>query len=140
MPVAIEDTEVRSKFDSYPEKIRERILLIRALIYEAVKEADNIGDIKESLKWGEPSYSSKHGSAVRVDWKKSKPDQYFVFFNCKTKLVDTFNEIYGDIFNFEGNRAIVLNFSDDIPKVELKHCIALSLNYHRIKNLPLLGV
>ncbi|VAW38527.1 hypothetical protein MNBD_GAMMA01-1545 [hydrothermal vent metagenome] len=140
MLVSIEDAEVQVKFDSYPEKVRKKILFIRNLIYEIAKENEAIGAIEESLKWGEPSYSSKLGSSVRIDWKRSKPSQYCVFFHCKTKLVDTFKEIYGDIFDFEGNRAIILNLGDVVPKDELKHCIALSLNYHRIKNLPLLGV
>jgi len=37
------------------------------------------------------------------------------------------------------NKAVA-NLGDKIPLVALKHCIALSLNYHRIKHLPLLGV
>ena len=140
MLVSIKNTEVRVKFDSYPEKVRKKILFIRSLIYEVAREGESIGAIEESLKWGEPSYSSKYGSTVRIDWKKSKPNQYFVFFHCKTKLVDTFKEIYDGIFDFEGSRAIVLSLNDIVPKSELKHCIALSLNYHRIKKLPLLGV
>ena len=86
-----------------------------------------------------PSYLTKHGSTIRMDWKKSQPDQYVVYFNCKTKLIDTFKEIYTDKFNFEGNRAIVFNIKDKVPINELKHCFSLSLTYHKIKHLPMLG-
>jgi len=41
-------------------------------------------------------------------WKASKPNQYALYFHCKTTLVDTFKELYSDVLTFEGNRAIVL--------------------------------
>jgi hypothetical protein len=82
----------------------------------------------------------KGGSTVRFDWKERTPQHYFIFFNCKTKLVDTFRELYSDDLEFEGNRAIVLTLSDPIPRAILQHCIELSLTYKSIKHLPLLGV
>ncbi len=39
----------------------------------------------------------------------------------------------------EGNRAIVFNIKGKIPINELKHCFSLSLTYHKIKHLPMLG-
>ena len=61
-------------------------------------------------------------------------------FHCRTKLLDTFKELYGDKFKYDGNRAIVFNEDDEIATNELKHCISLSLTYHRRKNRPMLGV
>ena len=74
-----------------------------------------------------------------MDWKDKTPDQYAMYFNCNTSLVDTFKEVYGDTFKFAGNRAIVFNETDELPVNELKHCISLALTYHRVKRLPLLG-
>ena len=74
-----------------------------------------------------------------MDWKKSKSEQYALYFHCQTKLVETFKELYRDKFEFEGNRAIVFKENDEIPTDELKHCISLTLTYHRIKHLPMLG-
>ena len=65
-----------------------------------------------------------------MDWKESVPDQYAMYFNCNTRLVDTFREIYGDQFRFEGNRAIVFDEADPIPIDELSDCISLALTYH----------
>ena len=135
----IENPEVYAIFDRYPSEIKEKLMDLRALILETANEIGEIGPVQETLKWGEPSYTSKYGSTVRIDWKEKAPDQYSMYFHCKTKLVDTFKEIYGDVFKFEGNRAIIFQVSDIVPEAELKHCIALSLNYHRVKNLPLLG-
>lgn len=132
--------EVEKVFNNYPQEIREKIMFLRQLIIDTAEETAAVKSLEETLKWGEPSYLTKGGSTIRIDWKKSKPDQYAMYFNCKTKLVDTFKERYKDEFKYEGNRAIVFHKNDTIPINELKHCILLSLTYHSIKNLPMLGV
>ena len=109
-------------------------------ILDTASETEGVGTVEETLKWGEPSYVTKGGSTVRIGWKQSNPHQYAMYFHCKTKLIDTFREIYGDTFTFEGNRAIVFDENDDIPANELKHCILLSLTYKSRKHLPMLGV
>ena len=136
----IKNKEVEKVFDNYPKEIREKLMLLRKLVIETANEADGVKSLEETLRWGEPSYLTKGGSTIRMDWKKSKPDQYAMYFNCKTKLVDTFKERYKDEFKYEGNRAIVFQKNDIIPINELKHCILLALTYHSIKNLPMLGV
>ena len=132
--------EVKKVFNTYPNNIRVKMMLLRQLVLDTAAEIDGVKSIEETLKWGEPSYITKHGSTVRMDWKKSKPDQYAMYFHCKTKLVDTFKELYKDQLKFESNRAIVFNINDKIPVNELKHCISLSFTYHTIKHLPMLGV
>jgi len=136
----IKNKEVEKAFDHYPKGIRKKLMFLRKLVIDTAAETDGVKTLEETLKWGELSYLTKGGSTIRMDWKKSKPDQYAMYFNCKTKLVDTFKERYKDKFKYEGNRAIVFHKNDTIPVNELKHCILLSLTYHNIKNLPMLGV
>ncbi|MGD8927299.1 MAG: DUF1801 domain-containing protein [Thioalkalispiraceae bacterium] len=135
----INNPQVAEIFANYPESVRKKLVRLRQLILDTAKESDDIGELEETLKWGEPSYLATGGSTIRIDWKKSTPEQYAMYFHCKTKLVDTFRELYTDTFNFSGNRAIVFNKNDKIPVDELKYCIYLSLTYHRRKHLPLLG-
>ena len=135
----IEKPEVLAVFNSYPSVMRQKLLFLRGLIFAVAQDIENITPIEETIKWGEPSYLSKNGSTIRMAWKASKPNQYALYFHCKTKLVDTFKELYNDALTFEGNRAIVFNEIDEIPVDEVKHCISMALNYHRIKHLPLLG-
>ena len=71
--------------------------------------------------------------------KAKSPNHISVYFNCRTVLVETFKELYMDTFSFVGNREIILPLSKPIPMQELKHCISMSLRYHSIKHLPLLG-
>jgi len=87
--------------------MRNKLLFLRQLILDTAAELDAVGAVEETLKWGEPSYITKSGSTIRIDWKRSNPKQYAMYFHCKTKLVDTFKELYRDQFKFEGNRAIV---------------------------------
>jgi len=95
--------------------------------------------LEETLKWGEPSYLTKNGSTVRIDWKEKKPNQFAMYFKCTSKLVPTFKKIYANTFEFEGNRAIIFKLNNKIPEKELKHCISMALTYHKIKHIPLLG-
>ena len=130
--------EVKRVIDSYPKEIQDKILQLRQLIFSVAKEVDLT--LRETLKWNEPSYLSKDGSTVRIAWRKSFPNQYGIFFNCKTNLIETFKEIYPQEFTFEGNRILIFALDEELPEKELKHCIQLSLNYHALKHLPLLGV
>jgi hypothetical protein len=136
----ITNPDVSEKFDSYPSHIRKKLMLLRQLVFDTASEIEGLDDLKETLKWGEPSYVTKMGSTIRIDWKKSNPEQYAMYFHCKTKLVDTFKELYRDKMKFEGNRAIIFNENEKIPEEELKHCILLSLTYHSRKHLWMLGV
>lgn len=133
---------VRRVFASFPAEVQQKLLFLRELIFTTAEEDQSIGLLEESLKWGEPAYLTSHsksGSTLRIGWKQSNPEQYALFFNCKTRLVETFREIYPDTFKFEKNRAILFQLTDDIPVEALRHCIILSLTYHRRKKLHLLG-
>ncbi|MEE9326716.1 MAG: DUF1801 domain-containing protein [Cocleimonas sp.] len=138
-PNKIENKIVLSVLHKYPQEIQQNLMNIRSLIIETAQEDAEIGTIEETLKWGEISYLTAKGSTIRLAWKASMPNQYGVYFNCKTKLVDTFKEIYRDTFKYETNRAIILSNKQEIPVKPLKHCLQLALTYHNIKHLPLLG-
>ena len=134
------DPAVQRVFQAYPKDVRQKLLALRQLIFDTAAETEGVKGVEETLKWGEPSYIAKGGSTIRMDWKSDKPDQYALYFHCKTKLVDTFREIYRDDLQFEGNRAIIIDKDNEPPIEELRHCIALSLTYHRRKKLPMLGI
>ena len=130
--------EVASVFDSYPPKIRNKLMHLRQLILDTAASIENVGEIEETLKWGEPSYltpKTKSGSTVRIAWKKSQEEQYSIYFKCTANLVPAFIEKYPKVFKFGGNRSINFNMDDEVPEKELKNCIALALTYHLNKKL-----
>lgn len=132
------NSEVAAVFDSYPEKIKSKLLFLRKLIYDTAESIESVGEIEETLKWGEPSYltpKSKSGSTIRIAWKESQKEQYSIFFKCTANLVPAFKEKFPQKFNFGGNRSIDFNINDNIPVKELKQCIALALTYHMNKKL-----
>ena len=130
--------EVQDKFDSYPLPVRPLMLKLRVLVL-SVAEDSGLGKVDETLKWGEPSYQVKGGSPLRMDWKEQFPDQCFLFFHCQTKLVGTFRELYSDVLEFEGNRAIVLHINKSLSEKAIRHCLELAMRYKSIRHLPLLG-
>ncbi len=136
----IENSKVEAIFKQYPATIQKKLFFLRQLILDTALEIENIEKVEETLKWGEPSYITKKGSTIRIGWKQSSPEQYAMYFNCNTNLVETFKELFGDLFNYEGNRAIVFWENEDIPVDELKQCIAVAVTYHTRKHLPMLGM
>jgi len=130
--------KVAEFFNAVPEPARQRLLDLRRLVMAVGDRVDPLG-VNESLKWGEPSYSTVSGSPVRLGWKRQDPERFALYFHCQTTLVSTFRELYPEAFTFEGNRAIVFQKNDPIPEVELQTCIELALTYHRRKRRPLLG-
>ena len=131
--------EIKAKFDSYPAVAKKKLLELRSLVVELVAEEGLEDSFEETLKWGEPSYIVRGGSTIRMDWKERSPDQYALYFNCNSRLVETFRELYSDILTFEGNRAVMFNLADELPESATKHCLQMALKYHQLKNLPLLG-
>lgn len=132
--------EVKLVFDNYPNKIKEKIENLRRLIFETANQIEDITQLQETLKWGEPSYITKKGSTIRIDWKPKAPEQYAMYFSCSTTLVETFKQVHGNLFDYEGKRAIVFQLDDEIPEQELKSCIRAALTYHRVKNIDRLGM
>lgn len=131
-------TELQSKFSSYPLEAQRQLEAVRNLILSVAKE-NELGTVEETLKWGEASYLVIGGSTIRMDWKPKDPGVIKVFFHCQTTLVETFREIYPEEFAFEGKRAIVLPLNTPVGSGPLSHCIQLALKYHSVKHLPLLG-
>ena len=136
----IESQEAKEVIASYPMLAQEKLLNLRRLILEAAKDAEQVQKLEETLKWGEPSYVTKKGSTIRIDWKEKNPDQYAVYFKCTSKLVPTFKLFFGDIFSYQGNRAIVFDLQQDVPEQELKQCITAALRYHNVKQFTNLGI
>ena len=131
---------VEQVFNNYPDNVRKKLLNLRNLIVETASEIEGLVKMEETLKWGEPSYLVKGGSTLRIDWKKKTPNQYAIYFKCTSKLVPSFKKAYPDTFHYEGNRAIIFQMNDKIPEVALKNCLKAGLRYHKLKQLPNLGL
>lgn len=120
-------------FEPFPADVRQHLLALRELIFSTAAAADGVGELEETLKWGEPAYltsRSGSGSTLRLGWNKKAPTCYAIYFNCHTNLVDTFRSLFPDDFQFEGNRALVFQVGEPVPHDALIFCIGMALTYH----------
>jgi hypothetical protein len=127
------DPAVDAVFSAYPKPLKAKLLALRRLILDTAAATKGVGELQETLKWGQPSYlttATKSGSTIRIDRVKASAKQYAVYFHCQTDLVATFRELYAKALTCAGNRAIIFNLDDAIPESALRHCVGLALTYH----------
>ncbi len=132
--------KVEAAFNNYPDLVKGKMQRLRELVLKTARETDEVTALEETLKWGEPAFITKIGSTLRMDWKEKAPDQYAMYFQCSSRLVETFRSIFGNTFQFEGNRAIVFQMEQPIPEPELTQCIRAALTYHKVKEQVTLGI
>lgn len=128
--------EVAAAFEAYPPKLRAKLLALRTLILETAASTEGVGEVEEALRWGEPSYltsQSRSGTTVRLGLVRGTDDQYAMYVNCQTTLLDTYRALYSDRLSFLGDRGIVLSLDQAVPTDELAHCVALAMRYHADK-------
>ncbi len=133
------DPKVDEIFANYPIHVRDKMDFLRSLVIETAEE-EGIDELEETLKWGEPSFVTNNGSTLRMDWKERSPGQYAMYFQCSSRLVETFRMVFNHTFKYEGKRAIVFQLDQKIPELELKECIKATLTYHKVKHLLTLGI
>ncbi len=64
------DPKVKEVFNNYPKSVRKKLLHLRNLILSVAANVSGLEKLEEGLRWGEPSYLTKYGSTIRIDWKK----------------------------------------------------------------------
>ena len=108
---------------------QSRLAPLRRLILETAAQTKCVGEIAESLKWGEPSYTPAKqaiGSSVRLSPRKD--GSVALHFICHTGLINEFRELYPHLI-IEGKRGIIVDLTKPLPVEELRHCIAKALTY-----------
>lgn len=129
----ISDADVASVFDAYPAPVRIALLTLRGLILETAAQLDGVGPVEEALRWGQPAYltsASGSGTTIRIDAVKSMPGRYALYVHCQTNLIETYKQFYPDELSCDGNRAVLFDVNDPLPRDAVGHCIALALTYH----------
>jgi hypothetical protein len=135
----VSDPEVESVLIRYPAPLRDALLDLRALILETAADLPEIGELRETLKWGQPAYLPKRpriGTTLRIDGLRGEPTGHALFFHCQSSLGQEFRRHYGDALTILGDRSIILGIQEEPPLEPLRHCIALALTYHLRKRSP----
>lgn len=134
------EPQFSAKLAAYPAAARKVLTHLRALVHEVARATPEINDLTETLKWGEPSFVSKKGSTLRMDWKERSPEEYAFYVSCSSQLIPTFRVVFGNDLAFAGNRAILFRLDEPLPEQVVRQCIKAALTYHDRKHLPLLGL
>ncbi len=124
---------VAAAFAAFPEGAGARLSEIRELIFD-VAQAEKVGPLTETLKWGQPSYlteATKSGTTIRLG--QADDDRVALYVHCQTTLVDQYRERYADALSFDGNRAVLIPIKGPLPADALAGAITLALTYHRAK-------
>ena len=134
------DPAFEAKMADYPATVRGKLEFLRELVINTATACPEIEKLEETLKWGEPSFVTKNGSTLRMDWKIKTPDQYQMYFKCTSRLVETFKIVFGNVFEYEKSRAIIFQLDQEVPVPQLEKCIKATLTYHKVKEDITLGM
>jgi hypothetical protein len=115
------------------EPLAEKLVALRKLVLEVAGDNPAIGALEETLKWGEPAFlttATGAGTTVRINRHKKNDDKYALYVHCQTDLIERYRQLYRDRLDFDGNRAVLFNVTDELPVEAVRHCIAMALTYH----------
>lgn len=125
------DVRIKTVFSSYPKEYRKPLLQVRELIYSVADKLSEVGELEESLKWGQPTYATvkpKTGTPIRLD--RFGDDKIGLFFHCQTNLIENFKILFANELEFSKNRAIVIDPKKELQSNALTVCIEMALTYH----------
>ena len=127
--------KIENTFNAYPKKIRDKLLFLRGLIFRIAEESVEIGEIEETLKWGNPSYlthAPKSGTTIRLSEVRACEGKYAISVHCQTSLVSEFRDMYPEL-EYDGNRSLVFDLNTEVPLETITHFISSALAYHHRK-------
>lgn len=106
---------------------------VRAMIMRIAQETNGIGEIVESIKWGQASFATAHpksGTPVRIG-DNVEAGTYSVYISCSTSLISDFRDTHPDMFDYYGNREIRFDLKTPLPKRELFIFLSAALTYYQ---------
>jgi hypothetical protein len=135
MPQDLPDPLARIRA-SYPLAAKTAFDHCRAVLFEEAERL-GVGEIEETLKWGEPAYLTvqKAGSTIRMGWTATSPDQFNLYFICSTDLVGRISSEFPDAFTYSGNRCAAMPLDGPAPAIPLRAAVSMALTYHKDKAL-----
>lgn len=129
--LAFSSQRIATVFEGFPSPERAKLLALRALIFETAASLPQIGQIEETLKWGQPAYltsQTKSGTTIRLGVQKQGGAALFI--HCQTTVIPEFQHMFPDEFTFDGTRAVHIRKVDTPTLQKLKMLITRALSYH----------
>lgn len=127
-----ESKDVHAYFIKQSKQVKEAMLYLRNLIYSVSRHSDLIGEIEETLKWGEPSYINglpRTGTTLRLAPTGNSEHELGLFVHCQTSLIDSFKEMHPTL-DYQGNRCLLLDINNLPDQTIIEHFVFLAMTYH----------
>ena len=99
------NANVQNVFETYPVHIRQKLGLLRELIFSVASETEGVAELEEVLKWGEPAYltvQSKSGSTIRMGGKPLDLKSIFYISIAKRRWLKSFGCCFQMILSLKG--------------------------------------
>lgn len=119
---------MQQAFDRFEGADRDGALALRDLILDEARSL-GITNVNECLRWGQPSYISPIGTALRIGAPKT--GGFALHTHCQTSVIPEFEEQFGAEFTIEGSRAVHFQSESEIHPDKLRLMIAHALQYKR---------
>ncbi|WP_299350128.1 DUF1801 domain-containing protein [uncultured Shimia sp.] len=107
---------IQNVVETWPELAQTRFYTLRQIIHDTAATNPDVAPLTEDLKWGEPSFLTKTGTTLRIDWKPKHAEEIGLFVICRTDLLEQVRNLYPDTFRYEGTRALYLPLGQPIPE------------------------
>ena len=125
------DDKVKAAYAAFPPDALAMCMTLRDLIFSVARDNPEVGEIEETLKWGQPSYltsQTKAGSTLRIGMAKQGGAALFA--HCATDIISTYASTFPGTDLIEGNRAVIFTSPDSIVPERLRLLIYHGLTYH----------
>ncbi|WP_380056399.1 DUF1801 domain-containing protein [Falsihalocynthiibacter sp. SS001] len=129
MPPPFSDPAIAKVFGGFEPDTRAGLLQLRAMIFDVATAEARIGEVSETLKWGQPSYVPKRanvGTPVRL---AATDGGFALLVHCQTTIVGEFRALFPDVLEYDGNRAVVFRRAADIHADCVSQFIQRALKY-----------
>ncbi|WP_294225941.1 DUF1801 domain-containing protein [uncultured Shimia sp.] len=125
---------IEQYFTNLPIEARTHLETLRDII-RAAAEATNTAPLTENLKWGQPSFapSKRTGTPIRLSWSQKAPERVEMLVHCQTSLVEAWRHKFGDLFDYDGTRAVHISLAEHLPEEALHIMAVMALTYHKQK-------
>lgn len=121
---------VAAVYDTAPPNLRTGMLALRNLIFRNAESFPDLGDLTETLRWGQPSYfpTGGGGSTLRI---APHGAGFGLFAHCQTNIISSYASWFGEEDRILGNRGVLFDTLDDVNPDRLALLIGHALTYHK---------
>ena len=122
--------EVAKAFDAMPSDIADVLCEARLAILHTAKMTAGVGQLTETLKWGEPAYlteAPKTGTTLRLGQIGGRAA---VMVPCSTTIIEDARTVFGDLPELSGKRGLILGGDAQV----FGYIVSAALTYHMRKH------